>query len=118
MIYYHKLADIPRHQRPSSNSQIVAGKSLMAVWVNVKAGTHIAAHRHPNEQITWLITGRMEYRIADGELTMCEPGTIVHIPADIEHEVWYREDCRYCELFSPPRFDLYPSAIHNPYGVE
>ena len=115
---YHELAKVPVHRRATSTTQIVSGKSLMAVWVDVKAGTHIAAHRHPNEQITWLMAGRMEYRIGDGEPTSCGPGTVVHIPADVEHEVWYREHCRYCEVFSPPRFDLYPAAARNPYGVE
>lgn len=48
----------------------------------------------------------------------CGPGTIIHIPADVEHEVWYREDCRYCEMFSAPRLDLFPAAARNPYGVQ
>lgn len=118
MTPYHQLDAIPVHRRPTSTTRIVSGQSLMAVWVDVKAGTHIAAHRHPNEQITWLLAGRMEYRIGDGPRTPCDPGTIVHIPADVEHEVWYVQDCRYCEVFCPPRLDLYPAAAHHPYGIE
>jgi quercetin dioxygenase-like cupin family protein len=111
MIYYHDLTSIALNQRGPFKSQMVSGQSLMAIWVNVKADTHTAAHRHPNEQITWLMEGRMEYRIDDGPLTSCGPGTVVQIPANVEHEVWYREDCRYFELFSPPRSDFLPATV-------
>lgn len=118
MSNFHHLDEIPVHQRRTQRMQVLGGKDLMAFWVDVTAGTHVAAHRHPNEQITWLISGRAEYRIGDGAPVSCGPGTIVHIPADVEHEVWYRDDCRYCEMFSPPRLDLFPAAAHNPYGIE
>jgi quercetin dioxygenase-like cupin family protein len=118
MSHFHQLETVPVHQRGGSAIKVVSGKDLMAFFVDVKAGTHVAAHRHPNEQITWLIAGRAEYRIGDGAPVSCGPGTIVHIPADVEHEVWYREDCRYCEMFSPPRLDLFPAAARHPYGIE
>jgi quercetin dioxygenase-like cupin family protein len=109
MTYYNDLTKISTRRRGSFASQMVGGQSPMAVWVDVQAGTHTAAHRHPNEQITRLMEGRMEYRIDDGPLTSCGTGTVVHIPANVAHEVWYHEDCRYFEIFSPPRSDFLPA---------
>lgn len=88
MSNFHQLESVPVHQRGGAAIQVVAGKSLMVFWIDVKAGTHVAAPQHVNEQTTWLIAGRTEYRISNGEPTMCVPGTIVHIPANVKHEVW------------------------------
>ena len=43
--------------------RIVAGEKSMAVWVDIKAGAHAAAHSHPHEQIVWMIKGKMDFRI-------------------------------------------------------
>jgi quercetin dioxygenase-like cupin family protein len=117
MSYYHDLTIMPVNKRGTFTSQVVSGQSLMAIWIDVQAGTHTATHRHPNEQITWLVAGRMEYRIGDGVPTSCGPGTVVHIPANVEHEVWYREDCRYFEIFSPPRLDLFPAGARTASSI-
>ena len=39
------------------------------------------------------------------------------IPAGVEHETWYLEDCEIVEFFSPPRTDMFPAAsADNPYA--
>jgi quercetin dioxygenase-like cupin family protein len=105
----YDLNQMPARVRGNFESKVVTGRGLMSIWVTVAAGTHTAAHQHPNEQVTWLRSGHMRYRVGNGELVDCGPGSVVHIPGGIEHEVWYVETCEYVEVFSPPRWDLYPS---------
>lgn len=109
MTQIHDLNQMPPRIRPNFESKVIASDGLMCIWVTVAAGTHTVAHQHPNEQVTWLRSGRMRYRIGDGEPVECGPDSVVHIPGGIEHEVWYVETCHYVEMFAPPRWDLYPS---------
>jgi quercetin dioxygenase-like cupin family protein len=89
----------------------------MVFWLEVDAGSHIARHSHPNEQITWLLEGRFDIQIGDDPARSCGPGSVLLIPGNTPHEAWYREKCRIVEFFSPPRFDLFPAAAGNPYGL-
>jgi quercetin dioxygenase-like cupin family protein len=108
MTQIYDLEQMPARIGPKFKSKAIAGQGLMSIWVTVAAGTHTTAHQHPNEQVTWLRSGQMRYRIGDGETVECGPGSVVHIPGGIEHEVWYVETCEYVEMFAPPRWDIYP----------
>lgn len=85
----------------STSAKVVSGQNLTMVWVDVQAGAHRAPHSHPHEQFVWLQSGRMDFRVGDGPVTSCGPNAVLTIPPNVEHEVWYRERCRYVEVFSP-----------------
>lgn len=86
--------------------RIVTGEKEMLVLWKMKAGAHAAAHRHPNEQIFWMLTGKMEFRLGNEKRT-CGPGDVGVIPAGVEHEAWFSEDTEVIDIFSPPREDFY-----------
>lgn len=117
MTNFHKLQDIPAHKIPVGSLQMLAGAQLMVFWADVDANTHAAKHAHPHEQITWLVEGKMDYQIGDGPVQSLEAGSVLLVPGNTPHEAWYREKCRIVEFFNPPRFDLFPAAQANPYGV-
>jgi quercetin dioxygenase-like cupin family protein len=118
MSVFHKLEEIPVHKFPVGDLRVIAGKQAMVFWAKIPAGGHTDAHQHPNEQITWVVSGRVDYKLETGEEKSCGPGTVLVIPGGIVHESWYREDCEIVEFFSPPRLDLFPAAASNPYGVQ
>jgi quercetin dioxygenase-like cupin family protein len=61
---FGSLAAIPAEKMTDKiTRRIVAGEKSMAVWVDIKAGAHAAAHSHPHEQIVWMIKGKMDFRI-------------------------------------------------------
>ena len=35
----------------------------MIVWWSIGAGVHVEPHSHPNEQIVWMLKGKMESRL-------------------------------------------------------
>ena len=43
--------------------KFAAGEQGMIVWWTMQAGAHVAAHKHPHEQIFWMLSGRMDFRI-------------------------------------------------------
>lgn len=86
--------------------RIVTGEKEMLVFWKMKAGAHAGAHKHPNEQIFWMLKGKMEFRLGNEKRT-CGPGDVGVIPAGVEHEAWFSEDTEVIDIFSPPREDFY-----------
>jgi quercetin dioxygenase-like cupin family protein len=85
--------------------RVLAGEKGMIVWWTIKAGAHAAAHRHPHEQIFWMLKGRMDFRLGS-ERRSVGPGDVAVIPGGVEHEAWWPEDCEVIDVFSPPREDF------------
>ena len=43
--------------------RILSGDQGMVVWWSIGAGVHVEPHSHPNEQIVWMLKGKMEFRL-------------------------------------------------------
>jgi quercetin dioxygenase-like cupin family protein len=100
------LAGIPEEKITDNiTRRVLAGEKGMMVWWNIKAGTHIAAHSHPHEQIVWLLKGKLEARIGT-ERRVTNPGDLAVIPGGVEHEMWCHEDIEVVDIFVPPREDF------------
>jgi quercetin dioxygenase-like cupin family protein len=85
--------------------QVLSGKQGMLVLWKMKAGAHGAAHKHPHEQIVWMISGRMDFRIGNEKRSM-KAGDVAVIPGGIEHEGFFPEDTEVIDFFAPPREDF------------
>jgi quercetin dioxygenase-like cupin family protein len=86
--------------------RILVGEKEMMVFWKMQAGAHASAHSHPHEQMFWLITGKMDFRLGD-ERRMCGPGDLGVIPGGVVHEAWFPEDTEIVDVFSPPREDMF-----------
>lgn len=103
---YTSLERIPEEQvTPMITRKVVTGEKEMLVFWKMKAGAHAAAHRHPNEQIFWMLKGRMEFRLGTEKRT-CVAGDVGVIPAGVEHEASFPEDSEVIDIFAPPREDF------------
>jgi len=91
---------------PLISRRIVTGEKEMVVFFKIKAGAHAGAHKHPNEQISCMVSGKMEFRLGN-EKRICGPGDVVVIPPGVEHEAWFPEDTEVIDVFTPPREDFY-----------
>jgi quercetin dioxygenase-like cupin family protein len=85
--------------------RVLAGEKSMMVWWNIKAGTHVAAHSHPHEQMLWMLKGKMDFRIGS-ERRIVNPGDVAVIRGGVEHEGWCQEDVQVVDIFAPPREDF------------
>jgi quercetin dioxygenase-like cupin family protein len=101
--------------------RVLAGERGMIVWWKIKAGAKAAAHKHPHEQIVWMLSGRMEFRIGDDRRSMAA-GDVAVIPGNVEHEGFFPEDTEVVDVFAPPREDFLaggtPSYMRAPYAQE
>ena len=81
-------------------------KTIMCEF-KLKKGHTLPSHNHPYEQTGYLISGKLNFRIAD-KWYLAEPGDSWCIPENVEHEVKIIEDSVVIELFSPIRSDYLP----------
>ena len=100
------FAALPEEQISEKISRrILTGDQVMIVWWSIGAGVHVEPHSQPNEQIVWMLKGKMEFRLGT-EQRICGPGDLVVIPGGAEHEAWFREDTEVIDFFAPPRDDF------------
>jgi quercetin dioxygenase-like cupin family protein len=69
----------------------VTGSLIEVGRYRMAAGTGADPHKHPNEQIIYLLRGRLRARVGDEERVV-EAGEVVHVPPNVEHEVHALED--------------------------
>jgi len=108
---FASLSSLPQEQVTDKISRrVAAGEQGMIVWWQMKAGAHAAGHKHDNEQIAWMLKGKMEFRLGN-ERRSCGPGDVVVIPGGVEHEAFFPEDTEVIDIFSPPREDFLSGGV-------
>jgi quercetin dioxygenase-like cupin family protein len=100
------LAELPwEHINDKIERRVLAGEQAMIVWWRIKAGARAAPHKHPHEQIVWMLNGRMEFRMGSDQRSMMADDVAV-IPSNVEHEGFFPEDTEVVDVFAPPREDF------------
>ena len=106
MTGFGAFADLPEEQLTDKiTRRVLSGQQGMMVWWSMKAGAHGAAHKHPHEQIAWMLKGKMDFRIGDERRSM-GAGDVAVIPSGVEHEGFFLEDTEVVDMFAPPRADF------------
>lgn len=90
-----------------------------AVWVIVRAGDDVDAHRHDEEEAFIPVAGRAEL-IVEGQTTTIGVGDVVYLPRYWQHQLKnpYDEDFQFVDIFWDNRgrsFDEY--ATHAAEGA-
>jgi quercetin dioxygenase-like cupin family protein len=100
------LAELPWERiNDKIERRVLAGEQAMIVWWRIKAGARAAPHKHPHEQIVWMLNGRMEFRMGSDQRLMMADDVAV-IPSNVEHEGFFPEDTQVVDVFAPPREDF------------
>lgn len=78
------------------------GERLMIVHVILEEGAVVPAHRHPNEQITYIVEGELSMDV-EGRTYVLVAGDSLQFPADVEHGATAVKRTLVIDSFSPPR---------------
>jgi quercetin dioxygenase-like cupin family protein len=49
--------------------RILSGDQGMLVWWSIATGVHVEPHSHANEQVVWMLKGKMEFRLGSEQRT-------------------------------------------------
>lgn len=95
---------VPEQLNPLLTRQYVTGEKAMLSRIMLKKGCIVPEHSHPNEQISLIISGALEFVVSGVPVTV-RAGEILVIPADAPHMATALEDTENLDLFAPPRQD-------------
>ncbi|MEX0907759.1 MAG: cupin domain-containing protein [Gemmatimonadota bacterium] len=105
---FYRWDDVERERVTDQiDRKLITGATMMLAQVFIRRGAIVPKHQHHNEQLTYILSGALHFRIgADGadEVTV-RAGEVLHIPSNVWHEAEALEDTLDVDIFSPPRED-------------
>jgi quercetin dioxygenase-like cupin family protein len=72
----------------------VTGAIIEVGRYRMSGGTGADPHKHPNEQIIYVLKGRLHARVGDEEQVVLA-GEVVHVPPNVVHEIRALEDSQF-----------------------
>jgi len=103
---FYSWDDLPQvDMTPQIKRQVVAGQKMMSVRFLLEKGAIVGEHKHPHEQITHIISGKIEF-VVGGQKKVMTAGDVLTIPSNVPHSAVALEETVNIELFSPPREDF------------
>ncbi|SIS72564.1 Cupin domain-containing protein [Zobellia uliginosa] len=82
-------------------------KGQMTIF-DLEEGAHIPWHQHPNEQITYIMSGKVKIKtIIDGKekFVIVSGGEVIVFPENVPHEFWALEKTVDLDVHVPVRQD-------------
>ena len=90
---------------PGVRRRHLSGDNVMLVQVTLDDGAVVPEHQHPHEQISQVISGKLELVIG-GQKQVVGPGQAALIPSNVRHIATALEPTVTLDIFSPPREDF------------
>ena len=74
LVGFGTFAALPEERISEKISRrILSGDQGMIVWWSIGAGAHVEPHSHANEQIVWMLKGKMEFRLGSEQRVCHRP---------------------------------------------
>jgi quercetin dioxygenase-like cupin family protein len=104
----YRWDDLPREElNPLIGRRLITGDQMMIAHVYLAKGAIVPQHSHENEQLTYILEGRMRFWFGADESDVVEigAGEVLHIPAYLPHKAEALEATLDVDVFHPPRQD-------------
>jgi quercetin dioxygenase-like cupin family protein len=87
--------------------QVVSGDALTLSKLQMKKGATVSTHAHPNEQFTYILEGKVQFKYGEKleNHVIVGAGELLHIPANVPHNAVCLEDAIDLDIFTPIRAD-------------
>src|ERR1700752_1003062 len=90
-----RWADIPEERlKGTLTRRLITGERMMIAQVVFKKGDDVPRHFHHNEQLTYIVSGALRFRLGDnGEHeAVVRAGEVLVIPSNVPHSAVALED--------------------------
>ncbi len=107
-VSHYRWDDLPREElNPLIGRKLVTGERMMLAHVYLAKGAIVPQHSHENEQLTYILEGRLRFFLGEdeGEVIDVAAGEVLHISSHVPHKAEALEDTLDVDVFSPPRAD-------------
>jgi quercetin dioxygenase-like cupin family protein len=105
---HHRWSDLPlESMRGSITRRMVSTERMTIAHVHLKKGDDVPRHSHENEQITYILSGALEFWLGadDQQNVVVRAGEVLLIPPHLPHRALALEDTLDVDVFNPPRQD-------------
>jgi len=105
MSFFHKDELPATEMLPGVLRRAVYLDDVMMTFFDFKPEAVVPRHQHPHQQITWVISGAMEFEL-DGEVQVLRAGDGALIPPDAPHSAVILDTaCQALDAWYPVRED-------------
>jgi unsaturated pyranuronate lyase len=105
---HFRWKDVPEESlKGTITRRVISGERMMIAQVLLKKGDDVPKHSHHNEQLTYVVSGKLRLLLGeDGEHeVVVGAGEVLVIPPNLPHSALALEDTVDVDVFSPPRED-------------
>jgi quercetin dioxygenase-like cupin family protein len=104
-VVHHRWTDVAAEQiTPAISRRFITGDRVTIARFELKCGGVVPMHAHENEQVTFVVSGALKFKIENREVVV-RGGEVLQIPGAVPHEVEVVEDALVVDVFSPVRQD-------------
>jgi quercetin dioxygenase-like cupin family protein len=104
----YRWDDMPKEKvNDLLDRRYIVGNRMMLAHIYLKKGCVVPRHQHDNEQLTYVLEGRLRFWIGEDEKKVVEVGVgeVMLIPSWVWHKAEALEDTLDVDVFCPPRAD-------------
>jgi len=106
---HYRWDDLPKETlKPMLDRRLISTDRMMIAHVYFEhEGVSVPKHEHENEQLTYIIEGKLRFRLGDDESEVVDvaAGEVLHIPSWLPHSAESLERTVDVDIFCPPRQD-------------
>jgi quercetin dioxygenase-like cupin family protein len=105
---HYRWEDLPREAlNPSIGRRLITTERMMIAHVYLEQGSVVPRHEHENEQLTYILEGKLRFWLGDDESEVVDvaAGEVLHIPSHLPHKAEAIEATLDVDIFCPPRAD-------------
>ena len=102
----HTLEEAPREQMMAGvQRRFVSGERTTVAQIWIAKGALVPRHTHESEQVSYIVSGALRFKLDDGDDVTVRSGEILVIPSNMPHSAEALEDTYDLDLFAPRRED-------------
>ena len=105
---HYRWDDLPEEPlNPLLRRRLIATERMMIAHVHLEQGCVVPRHEHENEQLTYILEGKLRFWLGDDEPEVIDvaAGEVLHIPSHLPHKAEALERTLDVDIFCPPRAD-------------
>jgi quercetin dioxygenase-like cupin family protein len=105
---HYRWDDLPAELlNPQLRRRLITTERMMIAHVYLEQGYVVPRHEHENEQLTYILEGKLRFWLGDDESEVVDvaAGEVLHIPSHLPHKAEAMEDTLDVDIFCPPRAD-------------
>ena len=107
-VRHYRWAELPKETlNPRLGRRLISTERMMLAHVYLDEGCLVPMHSHENEQLTYILEGKLRFWIGDdrAEVVDVAAGEVLHIRSGVPHMAEALEPTLDLDIFCPPRED-------------